>query len=115
MKNLTGKLMLTCLILLSGALLNDLQAQTPTKVQPAQATIKPLDAKVLKLSPAATATLNKWKTTKSMMLKKDGNFVPMAHNIPGGAPNSFASGGINCAKIPCPPVFGSDVTCWECQ
>jgi hypothetical protein len=104
-KTLSLFVMMMCLFTVA------LQADPPVRAT-TPPTVKPM-----KLSPAATQTLNKWKTTKNMMLKKDGNFVPMAHNIPGGGmgPNSFADGGINCAKIPCPPVFGSDVTCWECQ
>jgi len=95
-----------------------LQAEPPVR------TATPAAVKPMQLSPAATQTMNTWKTTKNMQLLNTGNFVPLKYKVPAGsvqapgqtgANTNFAAGEINCAKIPCPPVFGSDVTCWECQ
>lgn len=87
--------------------------------------IKPLDAKVLKLDRQGAAVLSTWVKAKEMMLLSSGHFVPLKYkspqaqsasgSLPGGGPNSFADGGTNCAKIKCPDVFGPDVVCWECH
>jgi hypothetical protein len=89
----------------------------------AETSVKPLDAKALKLDKKATVNLDRWKQAKHMEILKSGHFVPMGNphasssqgGLPGGnAPSSFADG-TNCAKIECPEVFDKGVTCWECH
>jgi hypothetical protein len=102
---------------------NSVQAQNrPVRAVAKTTTVKPLDAKTLKLDSKAARNLSRWKKAKHMELLENGNFTPMKNpqasttggSLPGGMPTSFADG-TNCAKIECPDVFGPDVTCWECH
>ena len=97
------------------------QQLTRAKVISTETSVKPLNAKTLKLNRKASGVLKRWKEAKHMEITKTGNFVPMKNpasntggNLPGGHPTSFADG-TNCAKIECPDVFDDSVTCWECH
>lgn len=118
--------LLPLLLFMGTSLFNTTYAQVPprAKVVRAKTTVKPLNAKALKLNKKAALNLQSWKTAKHMQILKSGHFVPIGNpqqgasqgnNLPGGSPsNSFASG-TNCAKIECPDVFDDDVVCWECH
>ena len=108
------------------ALLNTVSAQVVSNVRTmkVKSTLKPLDAKALKLNSKATVILQSWIDAKHMQLMKSGHFKPMKNmastsptgrNLPGGSQaNNFISG-TNCAKIECPDVFDDSGTCWECH
>ena len=130
------KVLLSSIILLGFLIMNcQLIAQERTKIKAKKVVKKsetlPLDAKLFKLDPTATRTLEAWKKAKNFRLLPNGNLVPLVQKKPNSSkrkirnPNSqntnFPSLGgdlslaIDCAKIKCPEVFGDDVTCWECQ
>ena len=114
------------LLFLGTSLFNTTFAQEAprVKVVRAKTTVKPLNARVLKLNSKAALVLQSWKTAKHMQILRTGHFVPIKNpgqgapqggSLPGGSPtNSFASG-TNCAKIECPDIFDDDVVCWECH
>jgi len=114
------------LFLCTTATLNTLSAQKVSRAAAiaTETSVKPLNAKSLKLNSTAARVLQNWKKAKHMQILKTGHFVPLKNpasasqtggNLPGGGQsNSFVSG-TNCAKIKCPDVFDDSVTCWECH
>ncbi len=126
MRSYTQLFLLFFLLLCITASLSTLSAQKVVRATAitAETSVKPLNAKALKLNSTAARVLQSWKKAKHMKILKTGHFVPIKNpgsasqiggNLPGGGQsNSFASG-TNCAKIECPDVFDDSVTCWECH
>ena len=100
------------------------QVSSRAKVVRAKSTVKPLNAKTLKLNAKAALVLKRWKMAKHMQILKSGHFVPIDNpaqgtpaggGLPGGSSTNSLASGTNCAKIECPDIFDDDVVCWECH